>query len=55
MAPGQQSSIIHRTICKLSPNAPLADDFSSGKHKLIPMLHIHGMMASANEHTAVPM
>jgi len=55
LAPGQQGSIIHRTISKLSPNAPLANDFSTGKHKLIPMVHVHGNMASSNEHTAVPM
>jgi len=35
--------------------APLAEDFSSGDRKLIPMVRVHGLMASAAEHTAVPM
>jgi hypothetical protein len=55
MAPGQQGAIVHRSICHLSPNAPLAEDFYRGKKKLIPMVHVHGLMACAAEHTAVPM
>jgi hypothetical protein len=55
MVPGQKGAIIHRVITQLSPNAPLDSVFSSGAKKLIPQVHVHGLMACAAEHTAVPM
>ena len=55
MVPGQHGAITHRVISQLSPNAPLDNVFQSGAKKLIPQVHIHGLMASAAEHTAVPM
>lgn len=55
MAPGQQGTITHRVINQLSPNGVLANDFYTGQKKLIPLVHVHGLMACAAEHTAVPM
>jgi len=55
MMPGQKGVITHRSICNLTPNGVLANDFYTGKKKLIPMVHVHGIMAAAAEHTAVPM
>jgi len=55
MVPGQAGSIRRRVILQLSPEAPLAQEFSTGEKKLIPMVHVHGLMMNSSDHTAVPM
>ena len=44
-----------RRVAHLCPHAPLAEDFSSGRIKLIPGIFCHGFSFSAEEHFAVPM
>ena len=55
MVPGQAGSIRRTVILQLCPEAPLAQEFSTGEKKLIPMVHVHGLMMNSSDHTGVPM
>ena len=55
MTPGQAGVIKRRHILGLCPEAPLALQFQRGEKKLIPMVHVHGLMMNSCEHTGVPM
>lgn len=54
-APGTPGTIRYRRNNHLCPDAPLDKLFKTGQKQLIPNVHVHGLMACAAEHTAVPM
>ena len=45
----------NRQVAHLCPHAELAEDFTSGRKKLIPGIFCHGFSFSAEDHFAVPM